>query len=403
MKDALAGIRVLDLSRVLAGPLCTQILGDLGADIIKVEKPGEGDDTRKWGPPYLKDSAGRDTDESAYYLSCNRNKKSVAVDISKPEGQDIIHGLMEKSDVVIENFKAGGLKKYGLDFDSVHARYPRIVYCSITGFGQTGPLAGEPGYDFVAQAMGGLMAATGAPDGEPMKAGVALGDVMTGLYAAIGILAALRHRDETGKGQMVDMALTDCTLAGMVNVAQHYLTSGKVAPRPGNAHATIVPYQSFETADGHIIIAIGNDAQFRRFSEFLKQGWAGDEKFATNPRRVKNRDTLVPLIAALIARETTAYWVESFRAVDVPAAPVNTMDRVFADKQIKTRGMKITIPHAPTGLPVDLVGSPLKLSGTPVTYKYAPPVLGQDTDAVLKGLLDRTDAEIKALRGKGII
>lgn len=403
MKGALAGIRVLDLSRVLAGPLCTQILGDLGADVIKVEKPGEGDDTRKWGPPYLKDAAGRDTGESAYYLSCNRNKKSVSIDISKPDGRDIVHGLLEKSDVLIENFKTGGLKKYGLDFESVHARHPHIVYCSITGFGRTGPLAGEPGYDFVAQAMGGLMAATGTPGGEPVKAGVALSDVMTGLYAAIGILAALRCRDETGKGQMVDLALTDCTLAGMVNVAQYYLTSGKTAQRMGNAHPTIVPYQFFKTADGHIVIAIGNDAQFRRFSEFLKQDWAGNEKFATNSARVENRDALVPLIATLVARETTVHWVESFRAIDVPAGPVNAIDRVFADEQIKARGMKITLPHAQTGLPADLVGSPLKLSETPVVYERAPPVLGQDTDVVLKTLLGATDAEIKTLRGKGVL
>ncbi|MBI4031202.1 MAG: CoA transferase [Proteobacteria bacterium] len=403
MKGALAGIRVLDLSRVLAGPLCTQILGDLGADVIKVEKPGEGDDTRKWGPPYLKDAAGRDTGESAYYLSCNRNKRSVSIDISKPEGQDIIHGLLKKSDVVIENFKTGGLKKYGLDFESVHGRHPHIVYCSITGFGQTGPLADEPGYDFVAQAMGGLMAATGAPGGEPIKAGVALSDVMTGLYAATGILAALRHRDETGKGQMVDLALTDCTLAGTVNIAQYYLTSGKTAPRVGNAHPTIVPYQSFKTADGHIVIAIGNDAQFRRFAKILNQDWAGNEKFATNPARVENRDALASLIATLIARETTARWIESFRAIDVPAGPVNTMDRVFAEEQIKAREMKITLPHAQSGLLADLVGSPLKLSETPVVYEYAPPVLGQDTDVVLKTLLGATDAEIKELRGKGIL
>lgn len=387
MAGALDKIRVLDLTRVLAGPLCTQILGDLGADIIKIEKPGAGDDTRQWGPPCLKDADGNDTTESAYYLALNRNKRSVAIDIATPDGQEIIHRLLEKCDVMVENFKTGGLDKYGLGYEQVKKRHPHIVYCSITGFGLTGPLATEPGYDFLAQAMGGLMAATGTPDGEPVKAGVALSDVMTGLYAAIGVLAALRARDETGRGQLVDLSLLDCTVAGMVNIAQYYLTSGTVAPRPGNAHASIVPYQSFETSDGHVIIAVGNDAQFRRLAECLGQDWADDKSYSTNPARLQNREMLTAQIATLIKKKTTAAWLEIFLETDVPAAPVNTMDQVFAMEQIKARQMEIALPHPLSPAPVHMVGSPLKLSETPVSYRRAPPWCGEHTDNVLKELL----------------
>lgn len=385
MTGALQHLRILDLSRILAGPFCTQILGDLGAEVIKIEKPDSGDDTRKWGPPYLKDKNGNDTTESAYYLSLNRNKKSVAVDITTPEGQAIIHKLLHTCDVLVENFKTGGLDKYGLSYAQLKDKYPRLIYCSITGFGQTGTLAGEPGYDFLAQALGGLMSATGEPNGQPVKTGVALSDVMTGLYATIGILAALHHRDKTGRGQRIDLSLLDCTVAGMVNIAQYYLTSGKPAPRLGNAHSTIVPYQCFASADGHVIVAVGNDGQFKRFCEHVgKPEWADDKRFATNPARVMHRDILVPMIKDILLQQRTSYWVDLFREADVPVAPVNTMDQVFEMDQMQTREMKISMPHPLSPSPIDLVGNPLKLSDTPVSYRRAPPPCGQDTDEVLK-------------------
>jgi crotonobetainyl-CoA:carnitine CoA-transferase CaiB-like acyl-CoA transferase len=385
MTGALQNLRILDLSRILAGPFCTQILGDLGAEVIKIEKPDSGDDTRKWGPPYLKDKDGNDTTESAYYLSLNRNKKSVAVDITTAEGQAIIHKLLQTCDVLVENFKTGGLDKYGLGYAQLKEKYPRLIYCSITGFGQTGALATEPGYDFLAQALGGLMNATGEPDGQPVKTGVALSDVMTGLYATIGILAALHHRDKTGRGQMIDLSLLDCTVAGMVNIAQYYLTSGKPAPRLGNAHSTIVPYQAFASADGHVIVAVGNDGQFKRFCENVgKPEWGDDKRFATNPARVMHRDILVPMIEDILLQQKTTYWVDLFREADVPVAPVNTMDQVFEMDQMQTREMKISMLHPLSSLPIDLVGNPLKLSDTPVSYRRAPPPCGQDTDEVLK-------------------
>ncbi len=404
MTGALHDIRVLDLSRVLAGPACTQILGDLGADILKIEKPGAGDDTRFWGPPFLKDAQGGDTAESAYYLSANRNKRSASIDIAKTEGAALVDGMLARCDVLIENFKTGGLDKYGLGFDQVHQRHPHIVYCSITGFGRTGPLASEPGYDFIAQAMGGLMASTGVPDGEPMKTGVAVSDVMTGLYAAIGILAGLHRRRETGKGQLVDLGLLDVTLAGMTNLAQYYLTAGSPAQRAGNAHSTIVPYQAFATADGHIAIAVGNDAQFRRLCRAVGQEkWSDDSRFSTNPQRLRHRAALIPLLADILSTRTTAEWVDLFRSADVPAGPVNTMDRVFADEQVKAREMDIAMPHPLTDRPVRLVGSPLKLSETPVAYRRPPPFAGQHTDEVLKELLGLDVSAINALRSSGVI
>jgi len=394
---ALSHLRILDLSRVLAGPVCTQILGDLGADIIKIERPGEGDDTRKWGPPFLKDAHGNDTQESAYYLSANRNKRSVAIDITKTEGQDLIHKLLEQSDVLIQNFKTGGLEKYGLGYDDIKARHPHIVYCAITGFGHTGPMAEEPGYDLMAQAMGGLMAITGVADGEPMKVGVAVVDVMTGLYAAIGILAALQSREKTGKGQFVDLALLDCTIASLTNIAQYYLTSGTLAPRQGNAHSTIVPYQAFETKDGHIIVAIGNDSQFARFATFLKQDWHTDPRFITNQNRLHNRALLVPEIQALLKNYTTDDLYKALQDIDVPGGPVNAMDQVFAMDQVKERAMNITVDN------IKLVGSPLKLSDTPVSYRHAPPSLGQHTNDVLEEVVNLAPADIDRLRKTGII
>ena len=404
MSGPLSGIRVLDLSRVLAGPSCTQMLGDLGADIIKVERPGDGDDTRKWGPPYLKDADGNDTTESAYYLSCNRNKRSIAVDIATPQGQAIIHELLDKSDILIENFKAGGLKKYGLDYDSVKAKHPHIIYASITGFGQTGPLASEPGYDIMAQATGGLMSATGEADGAPMKVGVALSDIMTGLHAAIGILAALHKRHETGTGEHVDVALLDCTIASMTNLAQYYLTSGKPAPRQGNAHATIVPYQAFEAADGWVIVAVGNDTQFARLAKLLGHGeWASDERFALNRNRVLHRETLVPLIAARMKAQPVSHWVSALQDIDVPVGPVNRMDQVFAMEQVQARGMEIEMNHPASPAPIHLVGSPLKLTENPVIYRLPPPVCGAQTKEVLQELLNKDDKEINALTKSGVI
>ena len=402
-KKSLEGLRILDLSRVLAGPFCTQMLGDMGAEVIKIEKPFAGDDTRFWGPPFLKNADGEDTGESAYYLSTNRNKRSLAVDITSKEGQEIIHKLLAVSDVMIENFKTGGLAKYGLDYEQIKERHPHIVYCSITGFGHTGPMAGEPGYDFLAQAMAGLMACTGGPDQEPTKVGVALSDIMTGLYAAIGILAALRAREESGEGQMVDLSLLDCTLSSLSNIAQYYLTSGKIAPRLGNAHSTIVPYQAFEAKDGHIILAVGNDGQFTRFCEFAGVEWHKDLRFATNAVRVKNREILVPLIKEVIAAQTTAHWIEGLNDHGVPCGPVNTMDQVFDMEQIKAREMKIHMSHPDSGEDIDLVGSPLKFSGTPVSYTYAPPKLGQHTADILEDLLGLSLEELEKLEDAKVI
>jgi len=411
--QSLSGIRVLDLSRVLAGPFCTQMLGDLGAEIIKVERPDSadqkgGDDTRTWGPPYMNGKDGQPTGESAYYLSCNRNKKSIAVDITSAAGQEIIHGLIAQSDVLIENFKVSGLEKYGLGYAQIKDRYPSLVYCAISGFGQNGPMATEPGYDFLAQGMAGLMASTGAAGGEPMKVGVALSDIMTGMNAAIGILSALRHRDQTGgkdvgEGQMVDVALTDCTLASLTNLAQYYLTSGQVAPRLGNAHSAIVPYQAFEAADGHIVIAIGNDSQFKRFSDFLEQDWAQDVRFKTNSARVAHRDVLVAMIVEIMGQRSVKDWIAQLEAINVPCGPVNTMDQVFEMEQIKARNMKIEMEHPLSPAPISLVGSPIKMSETPVQYKNAPPVCGQHTEFILRELLGQSDDDITRLCESGVV
>lgn len=404
MASSLEGIRIIDLSRVLAGPVATQILGDLGAEVIKIEKPGEGDDTRGWGPPFLKDAAGNNTNESAYYLSANRNKKSVTVDISKPEGQKIIHALAAKSDVLIHNFKVGGLDKYGLGFEAMHAQHPHLIYTAISGFGQNGPLATEPGYDLMAQAMGGLMGHTGEQDGSPMKAGVALVDVMTGLYAAIGTLAALNARQKTGKGQMVDLALLDVTLASMTNLAQFYLTSGKPPKRYGNAHSTIVPYQAFEGSDGHMVIAVGNDHQFRKFANALGHAeWADDASFAKNSARVANRDVLIPMIEGVLKTRKVEDWVSLFRDIDVPAAPVNNVEEVFKLEQIQARGMEIEMSHPQSATPIKLVGSPFHLSDTPVTYRLPPPVMGSHTDTVLQEILGLTPDALAKLKADKII
>jgi len=404
MTSSLKNIRVLDLSRVLAGPVCTQILGDLGAQIIKIERPGEGDDTRNWGPPFLKDSAGNDTHESAYYLSCNRNKKSVSLDLSKPEGQALIHALAAKCDILIHNFKVGSLDKYGLGYDQIKDRHPHLIYTAISGFGQTGPLAHEPGYDLLAQAMGGLMAHSGKPTDPPTKTGVAISDIMTGLYAAIGTLSALHARTHTGKGQMVDIGLLDVTMAAMTNVAQYYLTAGAPPARFGNAHPTIVPYQAFEAADGFIVIAIGNDHQFEKFAASLGHpAWATDPRFIHNDKRVQHRDVLVGMIADVLRTRRVEDWIALFRDIDIPAAPVNRIDHAFAEDQVQARGMQITMNHALSDHPISLVGSPLKLSDTPVAYTLPPPVLGAHTKEVLMDVLGMNEHIYDDLKSKGIV
>jgi len=387
---ALSHIKVLDLSRVLAGPWASQILADLGAEVIKVERPGVGDDTRSWGPPFLKDRDGNDTAESAYFLCTNRGKQSVCVDMKSPEGQDTIRKLADQCDVVLENFKVGGAAKFGIAYETLSARNPGLVYCSITGFGQNGPYKDRPGYDFLVQAMGGLMSVTGQPDGAegagPQKVGVALTDIMTGLYATIGILAALTERDRSGLGQFVDLALLDVTAATLANQASNYLVGGTVPTRLGNAHPNIVPYQSFVAADGHLIVAVGNDAQFGRFVEVLGcPELAGDERFATNSARVHNRDTLVPLLQRQMLERGKDEWLKILEQVKVPAGPINSIAEVFAEPQIQAREMQVNLDH-PDNPNLQVVGNPIKLSRTPVEYKKPPPTLGQHTEEVLAGL-----------------
>lgn len=406
-KGALDGLRVLDLSRVLAGPWAGQILGDLGAEVIKVERPGRGDDTRAWGPPYLNDGQGAPTSESAYYLSANRNKQSVTIDITRPEGQRLVKELVAESDVLLENFKVGGLKRYGLDYDSLAAINPRLIYCSITGFGQDGPYAERPGYDFLIQGMGGLMSITGQPDGEPgggpVKAGVALTDITTGLYAAIAVLAAVNHRHQSGEGQHIDMALLDVQVATLANQAMNFLTSGTAPGRMGNAHPNIVPYQTFPAADGDIILTIGNDGQFARFCEVAgRPEWATDERYATNAARVANRDTLIPALRQTTVMKTTAEWLRLLEDAGVPGGPVNTIEQVFEDPQVRHRGLRIDLSH-PLTKSVPLVGSPLRLSASPVRYQTPPPLLGQHTGEVLSQVLGLDAATIEQLQRDGVI
>ena len=387
---ALSHLKVLDLSRVLAGPWASQILADLGAEVIKIERPEVGDDTRSWGPPFMSDPEGAPTAESAYFLSTNRGKQSVCVDIKSPKGQATLRMLVADCDVLIENFKAGDAARYGLGYEALAAINPALVYCSITGFGQTGPLRERPGYDFMIQAMAGLMSVTGQPDGAegagPQKVGVALTDIMTGLYATIGILAALAERDRSGLGQHVDMALFDVTVAALANQASNYLVGGINPVRLGNAHPNIVPYQSFVVKDGHLVVAVGNDQQYRRFVEVLGcPELAGDPRFATNGARVRNRDALVPLLQGKMLERGKDEWLELLEAAKVPVGPINTVAEVFAQPQVAARDMRITVPH-PQNPGLTLVGNPIKLSRTPVEYHRAPPTLGQHTEQVLSGL-----------------
>ncbi|WP_205871293.1 CaiB/BaiF CoA transferase family protein [Pseudomonas viridiflava] len=407
MMGALSHIRVLDLSRVLAGPWAGQILADLGADVIKVERPVCGDDTRSWGPPFLKDEAGQNTTEAAYYLSANRNKQSVTIDFTRPEGQRLVRELVAKSDIVIENFKVGGLAAYGLDYASLKAVNPKLIYCSITGFGQTGPYAKRAGYDFMIQGLGGLMSLTGRPDGDegggPVKVGVALTDILTGLYSTTAILAALAHRDQSGVGQYIDMALLDVQVACLANQAMNYLTTGIAPRRLGNAHPNIVPYQDFPTADGDFILTVGNDSQFRKFAEVAGQSqWATDPRFLTNKLRVANRGELIPLIRQATVFKTTAQWVDELEAAGVPCGPVNDLAQVFDDPQVLARGLAIELPHALGGR-VAQVASPIRLSETPVEYRRAPPLLGEHTSQVLQELLGMSGDEVAALKEAGVL
>jgi crotonobetainyl-CoA:carnitine CoA-transferase CaiB-like acyl-CoA transferase len=405
MPGPLAGIRIFDLSRILAGPSATQLLGDLGAEVIKIERPGQGDDTRQWGPPFLKDEQGRDTTESAYYLSCNRSKRSATLDIAKPEGQALARRLIGTCDVVIENFKAGDLARYRLDYESLKAEFPKLVYCSITGFGQTGPYAAQAGYDILIQAMGGIMSITGDPGGPPMKVGVAIVDVMCGMYACVAVLAALRHRDRTGEGQFIDLALLDTQVSWLVNQGANYLVSGKAPGRLGNAHPNIVPYTVMPAADGWFVLGVGNDAQYRKFCAFAgRPELAQDERFATNAARVKHRDVLYPMLEELTRAHPRDHWVEGLSKLGVPAGPVNDIAQVFADPQVQARGMRIEMERAGVaGGTVPMIGNPIKFSRSPVEYRDPPPRLGEHTGQVLRDLLGLTPEEIERLRKRGVV
>lgn len=403
----LEGIRVLDLSRILAGPWATQVLADFGADVIKVERPGIGDDTRTWGPPYLKDADGNDTSESAYYLCANRGKRSVAIDFTTAEGQVLIRELLTRCDVLVENYKVGGLKKYGLDFASVHAINPALVYCSITGYGQDGPYAQRAGYDAAIQAIGGLMSVTGEPDGSsgagPQKVGVAATDLMTGMYAATAILAALRHAERTGVGQQIDLALLDTQVAWLANQASNYLIGGVVPTRQGTAHPNIVPYQVMPASDGYFMLAVGNDGQFARLCEVIGEPQlAADPRYATNNARVAHRGELVPYLQQRLSMRPAAEWLAALETAVVPANPVNGIDQVFGDPQVQARCLRIDLPHTGGGN-VAMVRNPLKFSATPLQYTQAAPVLGEHTAQVLDEVLGVDAGRLRELQGLGVV
>jgi formyl-CoA transferase len=407
MNAILRGVRVLDLTRVLAGPWCTQLLADLGAEVIKVERPGKGDDTRQWGPPFLKDREGRDTADAAYYLACNRGKKSITLDIARPEGGDIARALALKSDVVIENFKAGDLARYGLDYATLSAAHPRLVYCSITGFGQDGPYRDRPGYDFMVQGLGGLMSVTGErddlPGGGPQKVGVAVSDLFTGMYSASAILAALMHRDRTGQGQRIDMALLDVQVAMLANLSSTYFASNEAPRRMGNAHQNIVPYHVFRAADAFLIVAVGNDSQFGKFCEAIgRPEWPRDPRFASNPSRVLHRDLLVGMISGRLRERKAAEWLALLEASGVPCGPINDLRQVFADPQVRHRGMEVRAPHPAAG-EVRMVANPIRFSATPIAHDVPPPLLGQHTREVLSSVLGLDGDAADKLGKEGVI
>jgi crotonobetainyl-CoA:carnitine CoA-transferase CaiB-like acyl-CoA transferase len=407
MQGALSQLRVLDLSRVLAGPWASQTLADLGAEVIKIERPRTGDDTRAWGPPYLADADGDPTGESAYFLAANRGKQSVTLDIATPEGQAIVRKLAQQSDVFIENYKVGDMARYGLAYSDLRKLNPRLIYCSITGFGQDGPLSSWAGYDFIVQAMGGLMSITGErdalPGGGPQKVGVAFADLMTGMYATVAILAALAYRTATGDGQYIDMALLDVQVAALANMNLNYLVSGKTPQRQGNAHANIVPYEAFDARDGKIVLAVGNDGQFRKFCEVAQCAeLASDPRFATNAARVVHRETLVPLIREILSARTVEQWVTPLAAAGVPCGPVNDIAQTFAHPHVRHRGMRVDLPHPLSGT-APSVANPIKMSGSPIRYTSAPPTLGQHTDDVLQKLCGIEEDELHLLRRNGIV
>ncbi|TAL29660.1 MAG: CoA transferase [Alphaproteobacteria bacterium] len=400
----LKGIRVFDMTRILAGPSATQVLGDLGADILKIEKPNEGDDTRKWGPPFVQDRNGADTAESSYYLSANRNKRSLSLDFTKPEGLAVAKKLIGKCDILFENYKPGTLDKYGLGYEQLKKEFPRLIYCSLTGFGHSGPSKNLGGYDFLIQGLGGIMSLTGPAEGEPYKIAVAYTDLLTGLYALNGILAALYHREKTGKGQFIDVALLDTQVAALSYAGQYYLTTGKTQPRMGNAHATIVPYETFRAKDGYLILAIGNDRQFADFCAVAgRPELSADPRFAKNSSRVKNRAEIVAIVRGIIAEQPLAYWTRNLEQRGVPCGPVNTVDKAFADPQVQARGMVVEMPHPAAPAAMKLIASPLRFSDTPVSYRHAPPMLGEDTDEILTTELAMTAADISNLRNTGVV
>ncbi len=397
MTSLLEGVRVIDLSRVLAGPYCTMMLGDLGADVIKVEVPGRGDDTRHWGPPFAEGG------ESAYFLCTNRNKRSLTLNLKSDRGLQILRDLIGKGDVLVENFKVGTLERWGLTYEALQQLRPDLIYCSITGYGTTGPYRHRPGYDFIIQAEGGIMSITGPPDGEPHKVGVAIADITAGLFAANAILAALYARERTGVGQRIDISLLDCQVAWLANVASNYLVSGQVPARYGNAHPNIVPYQVFRARDRHFAFAVGNDSQWEKFCSAVGKGeWSEDPRFATNAARVENRDTLIPLLDALFARRDVGDWLQELEVLGIPAAPINTIDRVFADPQVQARGMQVAIPH-PTAGPLYLTASPLTIPTAPPAVRMPPPLLGQHTNEILRDILGCNDETIHALRRAAVV
>ena len=405
MNGPLDGLKVFDLTRILAGPTCTQILGDLGAEIIKIERPEVGDDTRNFAPPYLPDDSGADSSESAYFAGANRNKRSVTLNLSDPEGQALAKRLLADCDVLVENFKTGTLAKYGLGYEDLKAEFPRLIYCSVTGFGQTGPYASRPGYDALIQAMGGAMSLTGEPDGEPMKVGVSIADIMSGMYAGVSILAAVRHQALTGEGQQIDVSMLDVHVSWLANQGMSYLATGAVPARLGNMHPSIVPYQVMPSADGYFVLSVGNDPTFERFCgvagcEALLQ----DDRFRTAPERVRNRDHVTETLNNITRQHPSAWWLAALEKAKIGCGPINDLKQVFDDPQVKAREMVIEMDHPATGArPAKLIASPIRMSATPVTYRLAPPTLGQHTDDVLREKLGLSDAEIAALREKGVV